>query len=293
MRIFCKGKKKFFAYLFVLPVLVLLTIILIIPTVLTVAISFCSWHIVSGEKLRYVGVKGYVDTLVDPAFWSALRVTMLLVAACVFLELVGGLVIALLLTQGIKSKRKGLVRTVFLLPYLISPVVVGLQWRWLYNFHYGLINYVLRKIGLPALAWLANSSTVLPAIIIADVWQWTPFATLFLSAGLLAIPKELYEAAKIDGASALSMFKNITLPLLKSVILIVLVMRSIFSFRMFDKIYVLTGGGPANASTNLGILMYKKTFEFWYLGRAAVLGGIMCGIGILMGIFYVKLVKIE
>lgn len=289
MRISPKVKNKIFAYLFILPTFILLTITLVIPTIYTMGLSFCSWNIASGEKLRYVGVEKYIETLVNPVFWCSLRVTIILVAASVFFEFVLGLGIALLLNQEMKGR--GFFRTLFLLPFLMTPIVIGLQWRWLYNFQYGLINYILRNIGLPTPVWLADISTVLPAIIIADVWQWTSFVILFLLAALQIIPKQLYEAAEIDGASKLSTFKNITLPLLKPVILIVLIMRSIFSFRMFDKIYVLTGGGPAGASTNLAMLMYKQAFQFWHLGHAATLGVIMFSICALMGIFYIKLIK--
>ena len=291
MRISLKVKNKIFAYLLTLPTFILLTITLVIPTIYTTGLSFYSWNIASAEKLRYVGVEKYIETLVNPAFWCSLRVTMILVAASVFFEFVLGLGIALLLNQ--KMKGRGLFRTFFLLPFLMTPVIIGLQWRWLYNFQYGLINYILRNIGLPTPVWLADTSTVLQAIIIVEVWQWTSFIILFLLAALQTIPKQLYEAAEIDGASKLNMFKNITLPLLKPVILIILIMKSIFSFRMFDKIYVLTEGGPAGASTNLAMLMYREAFQFWHLGHAAAIGGIMFGICFLMGIFYVKLIKIR
>lgn len=291
MAISLRVRNRFFAWLFVVPTLAVLTLLLAIPIVITIGLGFCSWNISLGQELRYEGIKHYVETLLDPAFWNAFRVTMIIVAATVSCEFALGLGIALLLNQ----ERKGIrvFRTVFLLPFLMTPVIIGLQWRWLYNFQYGLINYILRNIGLPPQAWLANSSLVLPAIVLVDIWQWSSFVTLFILAGLQTIPKQLYEAAEIDGASKLSQLKNIVLPSLKSVILIVLIMKSLFSFRMFDKIYVLTEGGPAGASANLAMLMYREAFQFWHLGYAATLGGIMFIISTLIGVFYIRLIRIE
>jgi len=289
MRISLKVRNKICAWLFTLPTFILLTITITIPTIYTMGLGFCSWNIGCGEKLRYVGVEKYVEILVDSTFWHSLRVTMILLVGSVFFEFVLGLGIALLLNQ--KMKGRDFFRALFFLPLMMTPIIVGLQWGWLYNFQYGLINYILRSIRIPPPLWLVDSLIVLPAIIIVDIWQTTPFIILFLLAGLQTIPKQLYEAAEIDGASKLNMFKNITLPLLKPVILIILIMKSIFSFRMFDKIYVLTGGGPAGASTNLAMLMYKQAFKFWHLGHAATLGVIMFSICALMGIFYIKLIK--
>lgn len=176
-----------------------------------------------------------------------------------------------------------------MIPWAIPTVVSARMWEWIYNPEYGLLNYLLKEVGLlnNALNWLGHPFWTLPAIILADVWKTTPFAALLIYAGLQAIPEELYEAAKIDGAGALRRLIHITLPLIFPIILIVGVFRTMDAFRIFDLIYVMTGGGPANISETMSVYAYKLLFQTLQFGYGSAVSIIMFLIIALLSGLYV------
>ena len=291
MKGFRKFKKTLLPWLFMTPAFLILLVVLAIPIVWTCGLSFYDWSLLYTTEKTFVGFKKYAEILTSPIFWKSLKITMILTVACTFFEFIIGLALALLLNREIRARN--IFRGLFLIPMMITPIVVGLQWRWLYDTEYGLINYFVGMIGFSRPNWLINKSWVLPSIIIAETWENCGYVILFLLAGLQSIPQSLYEAAQLDGASRLKRLLNITLPLLKPVILIVLIMRSVVSFRIFALIYTLTGGGPANATKNLAMLTYETGFSYWRIGQAAALAVFMMGVCMFMGIFYIKFIKIE
>ena len=158
---------------------------------------------------------------------------------------------------------------------VMTPVIVGTAWRLMYNPGWGLITYLLGLLGVPPQAFLAQTQTVIPALLIVDIWEWSPLVMLILMAALQSLPVEPYEAAQVDGASTLQAFWHITLPLIKPAIAIALLMRSMDSFRTFDTIFAMTGGGPGITSQNLNLLSYKTGLEFFHMSEAAAIAVVL------------------
>jgi len=216
---------------------------------------------------RFVGFENYRFLLEDGRFWSASAHTGYFVLFSVTLELALGLGIALLLRQ--RFPGRGVACALVLLPWAVPSVVAARFWEWIFNSDYGVLNYLLGT----SVNWLGDPRWALPAAILADVWKTTPFVALLLLAGLQVIPEELYRAARIDGANSLQAFRRITLPLLMPVILLVLLFRTMDAARIFDLIFVLTGGGPANRTETLVVYAYKllyRTLQFGYGSAVAV-----------------------
>ena len=184
--------------------------------------------------------------------------------AAVGLELILGMLIALLLSQNLHGE--SIFRSLLVLPLAATPVAVGLIWRLMYNPTGGLVNQILKGVGLPLGKWIGSPATVLPSLIIVDIWQWTPFVVLILMAGILALPDEPFEAAKIDGANAVQSFLFLTLPMLSPLIYTAALFRIIDSLKTFDTIWVMTGGGPGHASTTINLHAFRTGFEFLHMG---------------------------
>ncbi len=216
---------------------------------------------------RFAGLENYRFLLADARFWNALAHTAYFVLLSVSLELSLGLAIALLLNQSFPGR--GLARALVFVPWAVPSVMAARFWEWIYNSDYGVLNYVLGT----RINWLGDPRWALHAAILADVWKTTPFVVLLLLAGLQVIPEDLYRAARIDGAGSWQLFRHITLPLLLPVILLALLFRTMDAARVFDLIFVLTGGGPANQTETLVVYAYKllyRTLQFGYGSAVAV-----------------------
>lgn len=220
-----------------------------------------------------VGLENYTTIFSDAAFWDSVRVTALFTGGAVAVEFLLGFGIALLLNRRLRGL--GLVRTLMLLPMVMTPVIVGLTWRMLFSPIYGVFDYVLSLFGLPQPDWLSNTHTALASVIAVDVWQWTPFMFLLLTAGLHSLPSEPFEAARVDGAGRLNVFRYLTLPLMRNIIIIALIFRAIDAFDTFDIIWVLTNGGPGTATQTLTIYSYFQSFRWFNFGYGAALSVLM------------------
>jgi multiple sugar transport system permease protein len=269
---------------FVIPALVLLSFITIYPVIY---VFYLSLHrkLLIFDISRFIWFDNYMFLLKDDRFWNALKNTLYFTAVSVSLELLLGLSIAILLNRSFRLR--GFVRAVVLIPWAIPTVVSARMWEWIYNTDFGILNYIIgSKIN-----WLGSPFLAMNAAIFMDVWKTTPFVAILLMAGLQIIPRELYQAARVDGAGSWAIFKKITLPLLKPVILVVLIFRTLDAFRIFDAIYVLTGGGPANVTETLSIYAYKVLFQTLQFGYGSTLSVIvfMC-IGSI-SIFYIRLLS--
>lgn len=237
------------------------------------------------EASRFAGLDNYVLLFQDGRFWNSLFNTVYFTAVSVFIELVLGLGIAMLVRRSFRGK--GLMRAIILIPWAIPIVVSARMWEWMYNVDFGILNYLL---GM-RINWLGSPVWAIHAAIITDVWKMTPFVALLLLAGLQNIPQDLYRAAKVDGASSWTIFWRITLPLLMPLILIVLIFRTIDAFRVFDAIYVLTGGGPGNSTETLSVYAYKvlfQTLQFGYGSTLAVVTFVCVG---MITIVYARLLQ--
>lgn len=249
---------------FVAPALIILSLVTIYPVL---SVLYLSLHrrLLIFDISKFVGLDNYLFLLKDDRFWNAFRNTTYFTALSVSLELLLGLALALLLNRTFRLK--GLVTAAVLVPWAIPTVVSARMWEWMYNTDFGILNYLLgAKIN-----WLGSPFWALNAAVFMDVWKTTPFVVILLLAGLKVIPGELFQAARIDGAGAWSIFRRITLPLLMPVVLVVLVFRTLDAFRVFDAVYVLTGGGPANTTETLSIYAYKVLFQTLQFGYGSTL----------------------
>jgi len=227
----------------------------------------------------------------DQFFLSALLHTFFYAAIALTIEFFIGLGLALLLNE--KMRGRNAFRALFLLPMMLPPVVVGVVWRLMLNSNFGALNGTLKGFGVntEALTWTASPKLAMASVIMADVWQWTPFMFLILLAGLQAIPQEPYEAALIDGSNAWRTFRHVTLPLLKPAILIALLLRTMDLLRVFDHIFILTEGGPGFATETLSLYIYRTAFRFSNFGYAAAMSFVLLLITNLISAGYIRLLE--
>ena len=270
--------------LFVLPAFVLLSLVTVYPVLHVFSLSLHR-RLLIFDISRFVGFDNYRFLLSDDRFWNALKNTVYFTILSVSLELVLGLSIALLLHRSFRLK--GLARAAVLIPWALPTVVSAKMWEWIYNTDFGVLNYLIgAKIN-----WLGSPLLAINAAVFMDIWKTTPFVVILVTAALQVIPAEIYRAAKVDGAGSLKTFVRITLPLLKPVMLIVAIFRTLDAFRVFDAVYVLTGGGPANTTETLSIYAYKilfQTLQFGY-GSTVSIVVFLCVGGI--SILYIKLLS--
>jgi len=224
---------------------------------------------------HFAGIDHYVVLLQTPRFWNSLGVTLYFAALSVTLEVLLGLAIALLLSR--RFRGAGWVRALILLPWAIPTVVTAKLWDWVYHPDLGVLNYLLQNLGITTapVNWLGTPSLAIHAAIVADVWKTTPFVVVLLLAGLALVPPDLYRAAALDGASPWQSFVHVTLPLLRPILLVVMLFRTIDALRAFDLLYVLTGGGPADTTETLSIYAYKILFQTMQFGYGSAIGVMM------------------
>lgn len=280
------ARERISRYALVLPMLVYAAGIAVAPILFTLWLSFRRQMPIF-DISRFVGLDNYRFLLEDPRFWSALGNTAYFVVVAVGLELSLGLAFALLLHREFPGR--GLARALVLVPWAVPTVVAARFFEWILNSDFGVLNYLLGT----RINWLGDPFWAMHSAIAADVWKSTPFVVLLLLAGLQVIPDELYRAARMDGASAWQLFRYITLPLLKPVIFLVLLFRSMDAARVFDLIFVLTGGGPANETETLVVYSYKllyRTLQFGY-GSAVAVATFVCIFAMSM-VYVVQLRKV-
>ena len=279
------------AAVFVLPSFLFVALFSIFPIVESFRLSFyrliltLPWF---GQKM--VGWENYSDLLTDPVALAAIRTTLIFIGVTVSLELFFGLGIALVLNEAFRGR--GLLRAVVLIPWAIPTVVSSQMWRFIFNDRYGLANLMLFGADTSRyLAPLADPSFALTAIIIAEIWKTTPFAALIILAGLQGIADDLYEAASIDGATAWQKFRHVTLPLLKPALLLALLFRTIDALRVFDLVFVMTQGGPADATNVLQFYGYKKTFAEGMIGYGSAIAVTVFLLSLVLSLVYLHAFK--
>lgn len=252
-----------------LPALIFTIVATQIPFLITIWYSLRSWNLLNPDSNDFVGLRNYVSIFTDRTFRQVALNSVGYTLGCVTLAMLLGIGLALLLDR--KFLGQGVVRTMLITPFLIMPVVSAILWSIsMFNPTYGLVNWALGLVGIPAIAWTAQYPFI--SVLIAIVWQWTPFMMLLVLAGLQSQPKDVLEAAQMDGASALTTFGWVTLPHLRRYIELGVLLGAIYVVNTFDQIYLMTAGGPGTQSANLPFYIYQRAFLGFDVGQAAAMG---------------------
>lgn len=261
------------ATLFLLgPALTFLALMAVWPFLYLIYASFTSYQLAIPIPIEWVGLDNFTRMMWSPRFWSSLGITAIFALVAVPLQIVAGLGMALLLNGIVRGRE--FYASLFLIPMMVAPIVVGFSWNLFLNPIYGPLNNFLKAIGIDPPAWAQSPDWALPTLVVVDTWQWTPFVMIVLLAGLNSIPQRVYEAAKVDGSNRWQTFANIVLPMLFPYMMVAFVLRFIDSFRVFDIIYILTRGGPGTATQNLAYYTYDMgfgRFEFSIAGALSII----------------------
>ena len=260
-------------YLFPLPALIVMAVIVAFPIGYNIVLSFHRYNLTGAGRLVFIGMENFTNLLRDDRFWNSLRVTAVFTFGALGGQVLIGTLLALFFSREFKGK--SVVKAIFLFPIAATPVAVSLIWAMMYNYDLGVINHVIRSLGGEPQLWLASRAQVIPALIITDIWQWTPLIMLIVLAGLESLPQHLFESAKVDGASSFQTLRLITLPLIRPTIIVAAMIRSIDAIKTFDLIYVMTQGGPGVSSENLNIYTFNVGFNYFRMGRASTLAVVL------------------
>jgi len=263
-------KRTIEGYMFISPWLIGFVIFTLGPIVVSLLMSFTDWDVITSPA--WIGVSNYTKLISDELFVKALSNTLYYTVLSVPLGMLGALLLALLLNQKVKGTY--IFRTIYYLPSVTSGVAVALLWRWIFNPEFGIANNILTKLHVPAVGWLSDPKWAMPALIIMSLWSVGGGMLIYL-AGLQGIPRELYEAAEIDGASSMRKFWSVTIPLLTPTIFFNMVMSVIGSFQVFTQAYVMTGGGPGNSTLFYVLYLYRNAFEWFKMGYASALAWVL------------------
>ena len=264
--------------LFLSPTLILLLFVTIFPLIWSLYLSFTRYSVIRDRgdwtAAPWVGLQNYSELLRNEKLWQRFTTSASFVIPAVLLQFLLGFGIALLLNR--KFKGRGFITTIILIPMMLSTVVVGLFWRFMLQTKFGIVDYFIRDVfGLKPIFWLTERVPAMMSLILVDTWQWTPFIMLISLAGLSAVPKYLYEAADIDQASAWFKFRHITLPLVSPLLIIAVLFRLMDTYKLFDLVWVLTGGGPGDSTINVPVYLYNVAFGNFKTGQASAIGYIM------------------
>jgi len=256
---------KLLPWALIAPTAVFALAMTVLPLVYSVLTSLQEFPL--GRAPVFVGLQNYQNLLHDANFGRSLATTLIFTIVATAVEFVLGLALALLLKE--EFAFQGIIRSSLIIPMVIAPVVVGIIWRLLYNADVGLFSFAVQALTGRSFSVLSSTTMALPALIVVDIWEWTPFMFLILLAGIQSLPLEPFEAARVDGASPWNIFVHLTLPMLKPVIVVALLIRALDAFTVFDQVFVLTQGGPGTATEVATLMIYKTAFRFSQFGYGA------------------------
>ncbi|MGH2617607.1 MAG: carbohydrate ABC transporter permease, partial [Thermomicrobiales bacterium] len=279
-------RERLFGYGLLLPTLAVIALVILYPLVEGFRLSLFRMRLTSAAAPRFIGFDNYVELIQDPQFWFTLRTTLIWTVSNVVAQIVLGLALAVLLNERLRAR--GLFRSVALIPYIVPSVVAALIWRWMYDGSSGIINAVLFRLGIidAYRPWLGEIDTALPAVIIESVWKGTPFVMIMVLAGLQTILPEYYEAGAIDGASAWQRFRDITLPLLRPTLAVATILTTVYTVNNFNAIWLMTQGGPIDATETLPVLIYDRAFNGFALAEASTISVLLAIFLVLYSVLY-------
>lgn len=276
---------------FLAPAALVIFLVVVVPLARAAWMSLFDIELTNPGVEPFVGLGNYITQLTSGAFWDSVNKALFFTVVTTALELSLGVGLAMLMDQPMRLR--WLLRSLIILPWALPTIVNALMWRWIDQGSYGSLNALLTQLGLirDYVPWLSQETTAMWMVIIADVWKMTPFCAILILAGLQGIDRELFEAARVDGAGALAIFRRIILPLLTPIILIVLVLRTMEAFKVFDIIWIMTGGGPASSTQTVAIYAYRTAYQSYDFGQGAALGYIIAIAIMLLATVYLWLLR--
>lgn len=281
------------AYGFVAPSVVVVLGVIVSPLLYSLFLSLEKYNLADPDNTRFIAFGNYLELLQSDTFWQVMNRTTVFTIFSVTFTMILGLAFAMVLNQEFVGRAA--FRTLLLIPWVIPAVVVGIAWEWIFNSNYGILNAILVQLGILSAnqPWLGDPATAMPAVMVAKVWKEIPFVALMFLAGLQTIPADLYEVSRIDGASAWQSFLRITLPLLRPVILVVIVIETMWTFRVFDIIFVMTNGGPMDTTNLAAFYTYQVTFTYFNVGLGSALAYVVTAVIVAASLLYIRLVGTE
>jgi multiple sugar transport system permease protein len=280
------------AWLLIAPMVVMFVVFALIPSITAISFAFSRIKLSrAGMQLRFVGVDNFTRALMDPLVQESARTTLKWALIVTTVEISLGLALALLLASGIRGR--AIFSSLLIIPIIMPPVAVSLMWFFMYEYSFGVINYLVNQVGLPSVRWLSDPSIALYSMMVVDVWQATPFAFLLLYAAILSLPRDPYEAAAIDGAGRWHVFRTVTFPLLFPVLTVVVLLRMIDAARIFDKIFVMTRGGPGTSAYTTTLDIYVEGFNKYDFGYASAISFLFQIVLIIIGSVYVRRIMVD
>ncbi|WP_369019254.1 sugar ABC transporter permease [Thermatribacter velox] len=275
-------------YTLILPIVIFVLALAIFPLIFSIYMSLSKWNPAT-QHLKFIAFKNFIDMFNDPRFIHAFKLSFAYVGTVICIELVLGIIIANLLQREIAGKN--FLRVAYMLPMLLSPVAISYAWKMILDYKRGPLNYFLGWLGIAPIEWLGKGDTAFWSLVMVDVWQWTPFMIFTILAAFESIPEELLEAAVVDGASHARVFFEITLPTALPIIITVILLRTIDAFKVFDTVYILTGGGPGTATETLNFYIYLKGFRAFNLGYGTAMSWFQLIIIIIMFTYFMKFMR--
>lgn len=275
-------------WLFMAPALILILAITAYPLVFSLVISFQDFNVYRSavEPIKFVGLGNYIALVHDPIFWHSLRLSVTYVAASVSGSLLLGFGLALLLDRELRGT--AILRSLLIVPMVVTPVSIGLTWRMMYSDQIGIINHILGALGLPRPLWIEGTKTALMSVVLVDIWEWTPFMFLILLAGLRSLPVSPFESALVDGANWWQRFRFLTVPMMRPVIYVAVILRTVDALRIFDQIFVMTRGGPAQATDLFSVFVYRVGFKHSHISYAAALSWVLLLLSTVLLVLFVN-----
>lgn len=252
---------------FVIPALIVIAAVIVFPWVFTLWMSVNKWTL--GQSQSFIGLDNYIRLATDARFWESLWHTVLYTVLSVVAPLILGTLAALIFDSNFPLR--GFLRGVFVMPMMATPVAVALVWTMMFHPQLGVLNYLLSLVGIGPQEWIYNQVSVIPSLVLVEVWQWTPLIMLIVLGGLASVPREPYESAEIDGANAWQKFRYLTLPMISPFLMIAVIIRGIDAIKSFDIIYAMTQGGPGTASETINIYLYNTAFAYYDIGYGSAM----------------------
>ena len=278
-------------FLFVLPAILYMLVFVGYPIISNIVLSMQNVsvrNLVKGEKL-FIGLDNYKTLCKDPVFWKALKNTLVFTVSCLVVQFVIGFALALFFNKKFKFAKP--IRGLLMIPWMIPMTITGLMFKFMFSTKVGIVNYLLETLGFISsnIEWLTSPNTAMMAVIITNIWIGIPFNMILISTGLTSIPEELYESAAIDGANTVQCFFRITLPMMRSTIESILVLGFIYTFKVYDLVWVMTSGGPVNATHLMSTYSYKLSFEKFQYSMGSAVANVLLVVLLIVGILYLKI----